>query len=422
MAKLRRSALGCLVAGSLTLGIVAAGSSAQAAVDNSIVLVSVASPEAFGTSNGSYTQGVSDDGRYVAFASEQPNLVVTDQADGIGRYVYLRDLTAEVTTRVSHGDQGYLLGNAAISGDGRYVVYGSYERPDKPSALRLFDQTTGTTKIISTPAAADHKGVDWFTVGISDNGRYVVYTRTTTSDGSTFETRLYRYDGRTGATQRVVKGRLGGSVDAPNNAAIPSVSASGRFIVFIRATQPTERLTPFRMVRIDMRDKSRQTIATSAPAYFYADAFSDPSVSNRGRFIAFSAANHAGGYGAYVYDSKSGSTDLVSHTAEGGMANGDSGHAQISGNGRFVTFSSSATDIVDGVPAVTTVYVYDRATDSATAIVRNRQGRYPAGAGAGSGLPFVDRNADTVAFTSTAQNLASGTGNRLQRVFAWQAP
>ena len=147
---------------------------AHAAVDNHISLVSVATPEVFPDANGSVTRAISDDGRFVLFASSQPNLVVGDEADPAGRYLYLRDLQTGTTARLSHGPGGYLNSNAAISADGGYVTFASDEG-DGQSALRLYNRATNTTSVISAPPAADDH---YYTVAISDDARYVFYTRT----------------------------------------------------------------------------------------------------------------------------------------------------------------------------------------------------------------------------------------------------
>jgi hypothetical protein len=87
---------------------------------------------------------------------------------------------------VAEQHTGAGLGNAAISRDGRYTVFGNNEEPEGVSPLRLYNRDSGSTRVISGPPLAGTTGFDWFTVGISDNGRYVVYTgrrRRTTRPG-----------------------------------------------------------------------------------------------------------------------------------------------------------------------------------------------------------------------------------------------
>jgi Tol biopolymer transport system component len=392
---------------------------AQAVVDNHISLVSVATPEVYPDANGSFSRAVSDDGRFVVFASSQPYLVVGDEADPSGRYLYLRDLQTATTTRLSHGPGGYLMSNAAISADGGYVAFASNEG-DGLSSLRLYNRATNTTTVISAPPAADD---DWYTVAISDDARYVFYTRTE-SAGEAFETKLYRYAVQTGVTDRPISGKIG-SLQNPNYGTIPSSSADGRYLTFVQSLAPAEEYSYYRLVRLDASTGTKTVIGKSLQAEgIPQNAFGDPSMSNDGRYIAYTKAVPGSSVHVYVYDASSGTSRLVSHQAgsPGIKANESAYQPQISGNGRYVTFASAATNLVPGVPAVTTIFVYDRQSGTAEAIVKNRQGVYPGSGGGYSSLPYIDGDGSTVAFTSKAQNLSVGADNRLERVYAWQRP
>lgn len=398
-----------------------AAAPAQSAVDNHISLVSVASPEVFPGANGSFTRAISNDGQYVLFASEQPNIVPAEPGD-LGRYVYLRNVSAGTTTRLSHGTEGYLMGNAAISGDGRFSVFPNNETAEGETKLRLYNRVTGKTTVISQAPLAGTTGLDWFTVGISDNGRKVVYTRTSTSDDSTWTTRMYSYDTQTKVTTPLGPASLGGPQDRPNYATVPSVSSTGRYVVYLEATDPTSSESTYKLVRLDTTNGSRIVVATSDPQYIPVNAFGEPAVSNTGRFITYAPLGASGVPDAYIYDATKGTSTLVSHDANGDPASNGASNVQISGNGRYVAYAARSTTIVVGTPNVGNIYVWDRVTDTTEAIVVNRQGVYPGGSGAGSALPYIDGDGSTVAFTSTAQNLTPGASTRLERVYVWQRP
>lgn len=409
------SVTACALSGAFVAG------PAQAAVDNHLSLVSVATPEVFPGVNGSFTQAISDDGRFVLFVSSQPNIVVGDEADPAGRYLYLRDLQSGTTTRLSHGPGGYpggyLHSNAAISADGGYVVYASDEG-DGQSALRLYNRSTGTATVISAPPAGDH----WYTVAISDDARYVFYTRTEKA-GELWATKLYRYDVQTGVTDRPVPGKIG-SLGQPQYATVPSSSADGRYLTFVQSLAPAEEYSTYRVVRLDTSTGIKTVLAKSSQVTSSAwNAFGDPSMSNDGRYIAYMKQN-SGGVRVFLYDANTGVSQVISHAAgsPGTKANGGAYRPQISGNGRYITFQSNATNIVAGLPAVETVYVYDRQSATAEAIVKNRNGVYPASGGGFSSYPFIDGDGSTVAFASRAQNLTIGANNRLERVYVWQRP
>lgn len=390
-------------------------SPATGAVDNHLTLASVASPEIPG--NGSFTRAISDDGRYVVFASHQPHMVPSEPGDA-GRYVYLRDVDTGTTTRLSHGTDGYLIGNAAISGNGRFVVFASKEGPFDQAALRLVNTKTGKVRVIAQSSTPGTQIIDWYSVGISDNGQSVVYTQTTSADDVTWVTRMYRYDVSTRTTSALVDGPVGGPPDRPNYATIPSLSADGRYVVFVEAANPGISPTPYRLVRLDTTTGARLVVDTSVPEYLPSNAFGEPSVSNTGRYIAYHDLDASGIPHAFLHDATKGTSRLVDHTAAGQPSAERATQPTISGNGRYVAFISSATDLVAGTPAAPQVYVWDRTTDTFEAIVRNRQGVYPGGAN--TAMPYLDGDGSTVAFTSTAQNLVAGVTTRVERVYTWQ--
>lgn len=77
-------------------------------------------------------------------------------------------------------------------------------------------------------------------------------------------------------------------------------------------------------------------------------------MSDDGRYVAFmSGADNLTGRDSngmcdvFVHDHQTGTTYLISHTPDGSSANDDSQLVSISANGRYVTFTSYATDLVE---------------------------------------------------------------------------
>ena len=96
---------------------------------------------------------------------------------------------------------------------------------------------------------------------------------------------------------------------------------------------------------------------------------SAPAISGNGRYVAFASsasnlvANDTNGVSdIFVRDRELGITRRVSISSAGVQANGSSGHPSISKDGRYVAFQSSATDLIPGDSnGVADVFVYDRA-------------------------------------------------------------
>ncbi len=141
-----------------------------------------------------------------------------------------------------------------------------------------------------------------------------------------------------------------------------------------------------------------------------------PDVSGDGRLVVFQSwagnlvADDTNGRGdIFVHDRATGETRRVSVAADGAQAHGDSTHPAMSADGRFVSFSSDAPDLVPGdTNGVADVFVVELETG---AIERVNVGPDDAQADAGGGLfPRSALSADGrhVAFVSLAGNLVDG--------------
>ena len=138
---------------------------------------------------------MSADGRYVAFVSDATDLVPNDNNNGSD--VFVRDRLTGQTILVSVNAAG--TGTAdqfsnlpTITPDGRFVVFSSHASnlviDDAATLLHqavfIRDLQLGTTKLVSRNFAGTSRGngaSGWFDpLGISDDGRYVVFTSSAT--------------------------------------------------------------------------------------------------------------------------------------------------------------------------------------------------------------------------------------------------
>ena len=133
--------------------------------------------------------GISGDDRFVVFTSSATNLVPgdTNSVDD----VFVRDRQTGTTERVSVDSAGN-QGNAGssgvgISGDGRFVVFTSSATNlvpgDTNSVADVFvrDRQTGTTERVSVDSAGNQGNAGSSGVGISGDGRFVVFTSSATN-------------------------------------------------------------------------------------------------------------------------------------------------------------------------------------------------------------------------------------------------
>ena len=130
-------------------------------VAGTVERVSVASNETAANSD-TDNLAMSGDGRFVAFASIASNLVPND-TNAVGD-VFVRDRQSGLTQRVSVSSTGAQAGRASfapcISGDGRYVAFGS----------RAANLVAGDTNNVDDVFLRDRQTGQTFRISVSNNG------------------------------------------------------------------------------------------------------------------------------------------------------------------------------------------------------------------------------------------------------------
>ena len=158
-----------------------------------------------------------------------------------------------------------------------------------------------------------------------------------------------------------------------------------------------------------------------------------PSISADGRFVAFASysGNLVAGDGnlsldVFIRDRISGQTTRVSVSSAGVEGNNDSDAPSISADGRYVAFSSDATNLVPGDTNLSTdVFVHDRDVsgsgifDTPGNIRTTRVSVDSAGTQGNSDSysPSISADGRYVAFASGATNLVSGDMNGFDDIF-----
>jgi hypothetical protein len=142
-----------------------------------------------------------------------------------------------------------------------------------------------------------------------------------------------------------------------------------------------------------------------------------PAVSHDGRYIAYTAAqnDHAQVFLRDTCEAAAGDckqrTILLS-TAEDGAANGDSRSPSMSSDGRFVAFSSAATNLAAEAPAGRQIYLRDTCLSAAASCTPSTQliSTDPNGAlvGTESILPSVSASGRFVAFLAVTPSRSAG--------------
>jgi Tol biopolymer transport system component len=119
-----------------------------------------------------------------------------------------------------------------------------------------------------------------------------------------------------------------------------------------------------------------------------------------------------------VRDRAEGTTELITIDTNGDPANGDSRFAVLSGGGRFVTFQSRASDLVVGDDNGTIdVFLFDAETGEISRISEGLGGSEANGI---SYDPYISPDGRFVTFSSVATNLVSNDTNDIDDVFVFK--
>jgi len=349
-------------------------------LDGVTSLVSVSSLGAQGDDL-SDPQDISADGRYVAFISRATNLVPNDTNGA--QDIFVRDIQDGKTTRVSiatGGTEGNDTSNGVrISDDGRYVAFYSWatnlvagDTNGQPDVF-VHDRQTGTTERVSVATGGEQANDQSRGIAISGDGRYVAFRSWATNlvPGDTNgEPDIFVHDRQTGATERVSVATGGGQSNGESSQ--PALSADGRYVAF---DSVADNLVPGDSNDVtDVFVHDRQTgvterVSVSTNDDEGNDASSEASISADGSQVAFDSwasnlvpGDANGALDVFVRDRSTHVTARISiNFNDGGDSNDGSYDADISANGRYVVFTSDATNIVYGDNnGLRDVFIHDR--------------------------------------------------------------
>jgi Tol biopolymer transport system component len=343
-----------------------------------------------------------------------------------------------VSSRGVHGNQGGQ--HAYVSADGRYVAFDSSSTnltPDVPIqffGVFVHDLHTGLTTCVSVNSSGvPANGAADLQLGgtpISADGRFVVFVSAADNlvPGDTNNASdVFVHDRLTGVTTRA-------SVDSQGNQAnftslFASISADGTRVVF---TSDATNLVPGDAnsnsdvfvhdmvtgvtVLASVDSNGNQTDAGSHIGAISAD----------GRYVAFTSPatnlvpNDTNNVeDVFVHDFVTGETTRVDVDSNGGQADLEAEYTEapsISGDGRYVAFASNATNLVHGdTNNHTDMFVHDRLTGATTRVSVSSAGAQ--GDGVSDGGVSISLDGRFVAFGSGSSNLVHGDTNAHFDVF-----
>jgi Tol biopolymer transport system component len=426
---------------------------------------------------------ISATGRFVVFQSAGTNLV-KQQIIPPWANIYLKDtcigataLCTPSTQLISISADGMSGGNwhsraSTVSQDGRYVAFDSgasnllANTPSycngTTSCIYLRDTCMGvetgcTPQTILGSIEPGELGVDGASPVLSPSGRYLTFT----SNGSpATQAQTYLRDWCVGVPSGCVPNTITISVNsigalANEGAQLPSVSGDGRFVGFVSystnlidTSQPAVQSVSMMFVKDTCAGGtmpctpgiSRVDVPNGGgTANNQLDPEAIPSMSSTGRYMSYSSnatnliSQNVQGFGnVYLRDTCVGAigcttqNTLVSLGNDGSIGNSGSHQQSMSADGRYVAFTSIATNLVWGIPypagSWQDIYVRDTCTGAPTAcypstvrVAVTNTPHYQIPSNAGALLPAISADGHYVVFLSTSTNLSDvGPGGHSQ--------
>lgn len=284
---------------------------------------------------------VAEFGRFLAFGSQATNLIAGEVQPAQGKVpqIYLVDRKLGGIERVSVADDGTPANDTSewpsTSWDGNVVAFFSYadnlvpDDTNMESDIFVRDRATGETTRVSV--ASDGTQANGFSrhTSISGDGRLVAfrsYASNLVPNDTNQTDDIFVHDRASGVTERVSVATGGGQANGSSR--YPALSADGRYVAFFSdATDLVEN----------------DTNGT-------ADVF--------------------------VHDRSAGTTVRVSVASDGSQADGWSGDPCISALGRYVGFTSNATNLVpDDTNQAADVFRHDLVTGQTVRVSLDEQGQ-----------------------------------------------
>jgi Tol biopolymer transport system component len=420
-----KSCVWCSFAFLFTASLVYSTSAAQ--------LVSVSGIQSkVGGSGDSGLSIISQDGRYVLFASTANNLTLTNNNPSVlpSRFnVFLRDNLDGTTTLVSANQPGTGGGNGdsfptGISTNGQFALFESSATDlvanDTNNASDIFvrDLVNGTTRLVSISSASGNaNGASRGSV-LTPDGHYVAFVSVATNlvsgdtnniadvflrDLSAGTTTLVSVDARTNANPPIA--------NTATSSESPEITPDGRYVVFYSTA--TNLVSGVKTAgEIYVRDLfAGNTIwaSTNARAIFQTATGGtnivscNYSISDDGQFVAFEACTNSTGAAArgiiLRYSLQTGLTDIINTNASVQLLSYELIHNLfMTPDGRFVAYVANNS-------TTNAIYCWDAQTGTNTLVSVSLDNSTPANGICDS--PVISTNGQFVAFISSGNNLVT---------------
>lgn len=393
---------------------------------------------------GSYNPQITPDKHFAVFECASSNLIADTSRTVV--QICRKDLQTGAIALVSSTDGTSATeangqsDNPQISADGRFVVFssGSSNLVAGSSGLQIYLkdlQTEEITIVSSIDGTASQQGDLWtMSPQITPDGRFVVFLSNSSNliaNESSSGWQIYRKELPNGPITLVSS--IDGTVanEANDQSYAPQITADGRFVVFYsHATNLVSGASKYQLYRKDLQT-DEITLVSSRDEFVDnksdVDIFSNElyrpqsQITDDGRFVVFysTASNLIDGVSGsqiYLKDIEAQTLTLISSNDGSWVTqgDGDSNSPRITPDGLFVVFNSSATNLVPGATGLQ-IYLKNLATSEITLISSNdgstaNQGDDACGLNCNQNpdSPQITPDGRFIVFRAAASNLVKG--------------
>gem|GEM_PF-961074 len=413
---------------------------APAATKSGVYISRITSPpDGSVLSGGSDSADVSDDGRYVVYASDAANLTAGD-TNGFSD-IFLYDRVTEETRLISRGPGGAQADGQSlapvISGDGRWIAFSSEASNlvvgdmNGVSDIFLYDRSLdgqsefdapGNTALTRISLSSGEPDGDSHAPAINADGSIVAFgseAANLLAEDADTNGDIYVYDRPHGTLTLASVSTDGVKSDGFSGA--PSISADGKRVVFESYASNWDDTGHSSDVYIRDLDAGTtrllSAIADDGPAKARAE---HAVISGNGQLVVYSFMTGSGKWQLYYFDLSQDRLFPVEAKPDGLTGDPDRISPSVSADGSFIVYLTDISELVSSAGVGETgagrngVVVYDRAGETARVIGLSYRNEY----GNGHTVdPIISGNGGWIVFQSAANNLVAGDRGATADIF-----
>ena len=279
---------------------------------------------------------------------------------------------------------------------------------------------------VSVASDGTQGNADSYNLRFSSDGRYMAFTSEASNlvaDDTNNGADVFLRDADSGITTRVSVATDGSQGNASSLA--PAISADGRYVVF--QSYASNLVTDDSNAEVDVflydsTGASIQRVSLASDGVQGNGSSTGADISANGRYIAFTstatnlvADDTNGATDIFLRDSTDGSTRRVSLASDGSQANASSFLNAMSADGRYISFASDATNLVAGdTNALRDIFVHDTSSGTTTLVSVASDGTQSNGSSRDS---VISADGRYISFESSATTLVADDTNGTFDIF-----